>query len=466
VKKFISIVSAMLLVFGFAASALAIHAEIPSETQAVVAKGGTQITLGGELRVRGEIQQNTSDFYDDTSDRKSYYDQRVRLRLQADVTKNTTGVIHLEGGSATGDNFTWGGSNGDATSGAKGIYASGNAKKTSLYVLEAWIQHTGSGLLGIPAGLKVGHMPLKLGNGLFFAHDKFGDDAIVLFADPTKELHIGLLTAKFAEGTDTANNDADAYVGLLIYKPNKDTSVGLDITYVDDKKSNGLGGITIGNGVNAVNIPTHLWNFGLRGNTTVSGLGIYADVELQNGKIEYDKVTGQTETKLRGYAYMVGLNYKIDPVKVELEYAYGSGDDDATDNKNKNFVTSLGADKHFTYVYEYRTKNAQGTANGGLVNTQYVKLGLSSNLTKDLSGEIQGYWLRANKKYSTAYDSKNIGTEIDAKVSYKIDKNLVYWVEGGYLWAGNFFKNFTGDTSTAKKVDDAYAVRHGIQLNF
>ncbi|BCB97224.1 hypothetical protein JZK55_21460 [Dissulfurispira thermophila] len=464
-KKFLAIIASLALVLGFAASAFAIHAEIPSETQAIVAKGSTQITLGGQLRVRGEIQQNTSDFFSDKSDRKSYYDQRVRLRLQADVTKNTTGVIHLEGGTNKDDNFKWGD---NSSSGASGIYATGNAKKSSLYILEAWIQHKGTGLLGIPAGIKVGHMPLKLGNGLFFDHSKFGDDAIVFFMDPIKELHIGLLTAKFADNvaSDTANNDADAYVGLMVYKPNKDTNISFDVTYVDDKRSNGLGGITYGNTPNIVNIPTHLWNFGLRGDTNISGFGIYADVELQNGKIEYDKVAGLDETKLRGYAYMVGLNYKLDPVKVELEYAYGSGDDDSNDNKNKNFVTSLGSDKHFTYVYEYRTKNAQGTQYGGLTNTQYVKLGLSSNLTKDLTGEIQGYWLRASKKYSATYDSKNIGTEIDAKVSYKIDKNLVYWVEGGYLWAGNFWKNFTGDTSTAKKVDDAYAIRHGIQLSF
>lgn len=463
-KKFLAIIASLALVLGFAASAFAIHAEIPSETQAVVAKGSTQITLGGELRVRGEIQQNTSDFFDDKSDRKSYYDQRVRLRLQADVTKNTTGVIHLESGTNTGDNVTWGDSSYGTSSGAKGVYTAGNSKKGSLYILEAWIQHKGSGLLGIPAGIKVGHMPLKLGNGLFFAHDKFGDDAIVLFADPTKELHIGLLTAKFTDNvlSDTANNDADAYVALMTYKPNKDTNISFDVTYVDDKRSNGLGGIAIGN----VNIPTHLWNFGLRGDTNISGLGIYADIELQNGKIERDKVSGNNETKLRGYAYMAGVNYKIDPVKIGLEYAYGSGDDDANDNKEKTFVTSLGADQHFTYVYEFRTKNAAGNLNGGLSNTQYVKLGLAANLAKDLSGELNGYWLRAAKKYSTTYDSKNIGTEIDAKITYNIDKNLKYWVEGGYLWAGNFFKNFTGDTSSAKKVDDAYAIRHGIMLSF
>ena len=463
-KKFISIVSAMLLVFGFAASAFAIQAEIPSETQAVVAKGTTHITLGGAIRVRGEVQQNTSDFYDDASDRKSYYDQRVRLRLQADVTKNTTGVIHLESGAENSSDKTWG----TATPEGKGVYTAGNGKQGSPYILEAWIQHKGSGLLGIPAGFKIGHQPLKLGNGLFFDHSKFGDDAIVFFMDPTKELHIGLLTAKFSEGPGgtSKNDDANAYVGLLIYKPSKDTNIGFDVTYVDDQRSQGLGGITIGN----VNIPTHLWNFGLRGDTNVSGLGIKADIELQSGKVAADKVTGGTETKLKGYAYLLGLSYKLDPVKLSLDYAYGSGDKIDTSNKNEGFVTALSGVQNYTYVYDYRALTAAPTAAGagrpgtGLANTWYVKLGGNADITKDLNADLNIYYLRAAKKVSATYDSKKIGTEVDAKLTYKIDKNLVYWVEGGYLFAGDLYKNYT--TSATKNVDDAYAVRHGIELSF
>ena len=59
-KKILAIILGTILVLGFAASAFAIHAEIPSETQSVVAKGSTQITLGGELRARGWYLDNIS----------------------------------------------------------------------------------------------------------------------------------------------------------------------------------------------------------------------------------------------------------------------------------------------------------------------------------------------------------------------------------------------------------------------
>jgi hypothetical protein len=51
--KRLAIILGAFFVLSLAASAFAIIAEIPSETQGAVAAGGVQITLGGELRVRG-----------------------------------------------------------------------------------------------------------------------------------------------------------------------------------------------------------------------------------------------------------------------------------------------------------------------------------------------------------------------------------------------------------------------------
>jgi hypothetical protein len=53
VKKSLAIILGTLFVLSLAANAFAIVAEIPSETQGVVAAGGAQITLSGELSVRG-----------------------------------------------------------------------------------------------------------------------------------------------------------------------------------------------------------------------------------------------------------------------------------------------------------------------------------------------------------------------------------------------------------------------------
>ncbi|MCI0469663.1 MAG: alginate export family protein [Nitrospirae bacterium] len=453
-KKYLSIVLGLVMVFGFAASAFAIHAEIPSETQAAVAKGTTQVTLGGEVRIRGFYNRN-EDFNDSTAaGDRSGYDMRVRLSVKADVTKNTTAFVHLESGdSDVADTVIWG----EPTSGARGLYPVGNAKKGDMRILESWILHKGSGALGFPAGIKVGHMPLQLGWGTFFKHTYFGDDAIVFFMDPTKEAHIGLLTIKMREGVISGADDADAYVGLLSFKPSKDIELSADVTYVDDQTAAG------GAGRNAI----HLWNFGLRGAAKAGLLGLKAGVEIQSGKNVAQ--AGGTDWDYAGYAFTAGLDYKFAPLTLSLDFAYGSGDD-TVDNKVKSFVTSLGPEQHFTYVYELWTVNAANRSRGGLTNSYFVKAGANVDMLKNVNLDLGLYLLRAVKKqnvntvygFANTTDSKDIGTEVDAKITYKIDKNLNYWVEGGYLWAGSFWKAVTG----ARDPDNAYAVRHGIQVSF
>src|SRR5512139_2178685 len=87
-KKFLAIILGAIFVLSFAASAFAIHAEIPSETQAVVAKGATQITIDGEIRSRGWYQKNiagnnsTQGLPHDTTS-EAWYDQRIRLSVDA-----------------------------------------------------------------------------------------------------------------------------------------------------------------------------------------------------------------------------------------------------------------------------------------------------------------------------------------------------------------------------------------------
>jgi hypothetical protein len=465
-------------VLGFAASAFAIHAEIPAETQAVTAKGASQITIGGEIRFRGDYQNNNTDFNKDLGDYKQYYDSRIRLSVDAQVTPNTEGFIQVEAGSdvdgnKSSDVFVWGNSTkdpnnpGTGSSNASGIYNVGDAKRGTFSVLQGWILYKGSGLLGVPAGVKIGHMPLALGNSLFFDHTKYGDDAIVVFADPMKELHISLLAIKFREGNLSFSDDADGYVALGVYNFDKNSSVSGDATFVNDQTGAPVGG------THATSFPIHFWNFGLRGNTNISGFGLKADGELQAGKIDHTATALRGDLKFNGYAFLFGANYKLEPVMLGLDFAYGSGPKDTThEDKLGSFVTSQSAIQHYTYVYDYRTVNACGQQYGGLCNTWYVKLSADADLMKDLRANVSGYWLNAVKDNkvalangtSTTGTSKKIGLELDANVQYKIDRNLTYWVEGGYLFAEGFF-----DTVTPTGVhgsSNAYSVRHGIQLSF
>ena len=463
-KKFLALVLGVLFVLSFAASAFAIHAEIPSETQAVVSAQDIQITLGGEIRVRGwwtdKINPVDVDGFSLTlpmksldttvnSDNKSWYDQRVRLSMDAKVSPNVEGFVMLETGSGQEDTYNWG---------------NFNSKPTDMSILQSWIMYSGSGLFGFPAGVKVGHMPLALGHAEFFDHTKFGDDAIVFFMDPTKQIHIALLTVKFAGDGSTSivpaftypsvpvdldltgskslqSDDLDGYVGMMTYKIDDKNTVGVNYTYLNQS---------------ALGLKHQ--DLGVTADGNIAGLGYSVDGDIQFGSLD---ATGQD---FKGYALQLGLNYNINPVTVRAKFAMGSG---PSGSDIKDFVTYLGADQHYTLIYEYQISSAALRLNSGLDNTTYYNLGVDYNATKDLGLSLDGYILRATKEIGSGI-SKSAGWEVDAKAKYAIAKNLTYQIDAGYFNAGHMYDDLVnlatdGINSSAKNVT---LLRHSITLSF
>ncbi|MBA4372222.1 MAG: hypothetical protein C0402_05120 [Thermodesulfovibrio sp.] len=419
-KKFLAIILGAIFVMSFAASAFAIHAEIPSETQAIVAKGTTQITLGGEIRTRGWYMKNLVSGAPASSSSQAWYDQRLRLSVDANVSPNVQGFIQLETGDAIdSDTVKWG---------------NFNSHLNGFNVLQSWILYKGTGLFGFGSGLKVGHMPLALGEKQFFDHTRFGDDAIVFFMDPMKEMHIGLLTVKFAgdgrdskaipllgvaanglKGTHTTNgDDLDGYVGLVTYKLDAANTVGINYTYLNLSKIDF----------------THQ-NLGLHANGKLGGFGYNAEADIQFGKAG--------DAKFKGYALLLKGNYMMDPANLRASFAYGSGPKSGSSNVD-TFVPYVSEVQNYTLVYEYLANTTAGAKATGLANTTYYNIGADFTPMKDLKASIDGYILRASKANS-ASGSKEAGWEVDAKVAYNVAKNLVYQVDAGYFKAGDFYSH-------------------------
>jgi len=444
VKKTFAVIAAVLFVLSFAASAFAIHAEIPADTQAIVAKGSTQINLGGEIRIRGWYYDNLGipngaavNGIPQDSNSKANYDQRVRLTLDAAVAPGVTGRIMLETGNAdnlTTDIYSWGRLN-----------QKPNATTT---FQEAWIQYTGTGLFGFNAGLKAGHMPLKLGEGIFFDNTQYGDDAIVFFMDPTKELHIGLLTIKASEGSVAAglggnnnnSNDLDAYVGLFTYKIAPTHTLGMNYTYI-----------------NQSNASLKFQNISLHGNGTAGNFGYKFEADFQFGSIG----DGHAEADFGGWAVALAGNYKMDKLNLRGMFAYGTGDDEAGGDIDE-FQTLVGGIQHYTFVYDYRAGTAatdaalsglSGRAGTGIANTTVYNLGLDYQWNKDIKSKFDAYYLRASE--SRHGGDKDIGIELDAQLSYQLAKNLNYTINAGFLFTGDFYKDLYGvDSKNATVVNN------------
>ena len=420
-KKFLAILLGALFVLSFAASAFAIHAEIPSETQAVVAKGTTQISIDGELRTRGWYLHNIdSDRAPADSGSASYYDERIRLSVDAKVTPNVEGYVQLESNSGAKDLYVWGNFN--------------SKPNASPDFLQAWILYSGQGLFGFPSGLKIGHMPLYLAQKEFFDHSKFGDDAIVFFMVPTKELEVDLLTIKFAEGNKfVQTDDLDGYVGIVTYKMDPNNTFGINYTYLNQSATKF----------------SHQ-NLGLTGQGNLAGLGYAATLDIQFGKVG--------DAKFKGWAGQLGLSYMMDPVNLRAKVAYGSGND-ADSSDIKQFTTYLGADQHYTLVYDYNMITTTGSQYTGLSNTTYYNLGADFNATKDISASLDGYVIRASKTADGV--SKDAGWELDGKISYAVAKNLKYVVEAGYFKAGDFYVD-----SGLGQDKGATVLKHTLTLSF
>ena len=513
-KKYLSILLAMLCVFGFAASAFAMHADIPSETTAAIAQGSTQITLSGQIRARYNWQ-HTGFNSNDSQAEATYMDERIRLGVLAVMSPNTTGFIELSSeadpassGTASYDNM-YGGSGGTGVGGsgksdsyglAGGV---GNELKGTVSIRNMWILYKGTGLLGVESGIKVGHMPMSLGSGLFFDHTYFGDDGIIAYVFPVKELEVaGVVNIAEVDGinnpplgsalTTSLSNKATGYVLLANYKPSKTTSISGDVTFFNVQNVGET--TTTTNDFGSI----HLWNFALRGNTEVSGVRLKIDGELQTGDF-LTSFTPNTHvtvpaTTMHGYAVQGGIGYTVDPVMLDVEVGYGSGDSGKNSTKANSFYTAEGPESTFgdpnryshgvqgPYVYNYRTVNATNIQYGGLSNTMYVRLGGNADLTKGLNFDAAFFFLQAANAITASNvnlygfsasnvaaagykASHDIGEEIDAKLTYKLDKGLQTWVEGGYLWAGDFWKAVSTVTP-GQKPSNCYTARTGIQFDF
>jgi len=479
VKKIIGIIVAAVFVLGFAASAFAIHAEIPAETQAVIATGGTQITIGGEVRTRGWYRKNLgaaasvspvlvgldglpavkTGAVGQSTKSSSWYDERIRLSVDAKISPNVQGFIQIESSGTnfdnTNDKYVWGTSNGNS--------GFSNAHPTSeLDFLQAWILYTGQGLFGVPAGLKIGHMPLSLSYGQFFDHTQMGDDALVFFVNPVKEMHIAALTIKLAEGAITDNtDDLDAYVGLMTYKFSDAITAGINYTFLNNS-----------------DLGMSQQDLGLHANGNVAGFGYKAQVDFQFGKVLKD-VPGVDELTFKGWAAQLNADYNIDAFKIRGTFAYGSGEKDATSDDLKEFTPYVGNIQNYSLIYEYNAAttafnktgvlNPASPSNGhaaGIANTTYVNLGGDWKATKDVTLSLDGYWFWATETgawedFTDHNVSNNAGWEIDGKIKYQVAKNLTYQIDAGYFNSGSFY-------------DDAYNVdkkgitvlRHLLQLSF
>jgi hypothetical protein len=494
VKKYLAVVLGVFLVLSFAFTAFA--------------EDKPEITLGGKILVRGWYLDNVTGVSGNnevpaSTGTHSFYSTNVNLMVDAKVSDSVRGFIELEtakDGSPNSGLWYWG-DNG------RGYDSKPNA---DILIRQAWIQYVGAGLIGVPVGLKIGHMPISLGEKQFLNNERFGDDAILLWVDPMKETHIAVGTVKLNEGDVLSHtDDLDGYVALATYQWDKDNMVGVNYVWAhsDGNCPSASQKITGDDDVvRTVAIPSpnvdelNFHNVGIHANGKLAGISYAVEGDFQFGSIDKLLVQEEVDGELiprdvnpKGWAVYAKLGYMIDPVNIRASFAYGSGDDNPFDKDCKEFQTLQGNDYgmtarlvHYTQIYERTVRTASqfaelstkvggNTTNTGIANTTYYNLGIDVAPAKDFSLSLDGFLLYASetKGWEDAIEvytgekksvDDSLGYEIDLKLNYKITKNLSYFVEAGWFEAGDFYKD-THDIFGGKDEGVGQVV-HGLALTF
>jgi len=463
-KKILSLAACSAMVLGFAATASAVHIEAPAETSTVVAKGAL-VTIDGSIRFRGAAE--TKELLDDFDGTNSNYDGRIRLGVHAQASDAISGYMLLSSGNNHDDTYTWGedhGLLGSLTNGGNmhsSVFDGGEGwaqmSDGGLSILEAWINYN-PGVWGV----KVGHMPLSLGNKLFFDHTQYGDDAIVAYMSPSEATHLGALTIKVAEDpimSGLATDDLDAYVVFATQKISDALNLGANYTLlsVGSATANALTGVDSG---------ANLSNLGLTVDGIIGGLSYGLDGEIQFGDALAPNGAGNDFQTAKGYALRGTASMDLGGMKVGALVGFGSGDDNSNDDDSKEFYNFLSDVYYDTLIVGYRQAVPGESTNSGLSNLLLVQLNgalaTKCPLTgKDLNLKATGSYMKLNKEAVSGGD-KDVGFELDLLADWQLGNGLVYGVEAGYLWAGDAYDSVPNRGDAA----NGYFLRHRLELKF
>ena len=402
--------------------------------------GLSSIALAADVSVGGSVQIRSRDFNDLSFDKnaantstKNQVDtqERIILNVNAKAGDDVKGKISLWndftdwGSNGLDKNF--GGPFGSSTSGLIANSGSNGA----FGFREAWVSFN---MPGIPVNVTSGHQLLQLGDGWFLRSMHFGSEAWVV-ANVTGNNTFAVADIKVSEGANVAitSDDVDAYAILDVLKLNDAATVGVS-----------LGNAHLGSG-------NDLYDLGLNFAGKLGPVNLKAQADVQTGK---NKASGSAvQPKYSGNEIAIKGNVPMDAVTINFLVGMGSGKK-ATDTDNKQFVTFLDVDPHYTFLYEYKLATAGGPAHTGLSNTTVASVGASFAASKSLTVGADVYYLQATQKITNGVgtQSSDVGTELDANVKWKLYDNLSWNWDLGYFKPGAAFKTAAGKTDAATGI--------------
>ena len=364
------------------------------------------ITLSGQLRLRGEYRNN-AEHNDDIGDSRNYWAQRIRLTANGKATDDVTVKATLQ------DTRFWG----------NGALMTDTLESPDFH--EAYLNVTN--VLGQPVAFRAGRQELSYGDERLigaFGWSNYGrafDGFKLMYS--TDAVNLDLFAAKIAEGTGVATNsvtgattlsgdDTDtefsgAYVTLKQLIPNNTLDV-----YILDKNDR----IT----------STTRYTIGARLKGSFAGVDYTAELPYQTGEANDISSTPGIEPDVdqSGWAMAVKGSYAIPSsmnLKVGAEYDYATGDDTATTTENEAF-DQLYPTNHDKFGYGDFT-----TATNRWSDLSAWSVNASADLNEKTKVYL-AYWDYTQVE-PPAGASDELGSAVDITATYKYNSALT--VEAG-----------------------------------
>ena len=417
---------------------------------------------GPSLRVKGEEQTN------------AYVAQRFRVKWQFG-NENVKATWYLESDMIWGDSA--GNTDGAAARNIGGALGADKVQ-TETKQINVWFK-----IPDTSVEATVGLQTIRDDySGVFSAANDASGVTITGKYEPVK---YKVAWAKAYENVREHADDGDLYQLEVDWGPGKDSNLSFNFYFWKDSTAKGTPRLGLGSGGTEFPIDDYKMDIYMPG---ISGTMKAGPVKL-SGWAFYQFGTfkaipaGTSDVDINGFAIDARGDMKLGPGKFFIEGLYISGDSDANDDKYKSIVTlgdyqqaaSPGGYSGYTkthMVMMLSTWNmasvsqcligcsggeyGDSLAHGGR-GIWHIAAGYSQKFTDALSGEANIGYLSATKVYDfdkAGGRDKDMGTEINATVTYAVYKNLKLSLTGAYLMAGDFLRDL--DTTVQPKFEDPW----------
>ena len=214
-------------------------------------------------------------------------------------------------------------------------------------------------------------------------------------------------------------------------------------------------------------------------------LGVEGYVMLGRDTVDDNPATPEVDVRSKGF--FADARYNMGPAYIGGRFFYLSGDDKTTPNEKEGSMNStfgyardkrlfgdftaliwnLYASGNVPLVGDLSVQNARAQTADIMDNAWIYQIYGGYSPTKKIDLMARFHIMKADQEPAapvgaTRWQSKDYGSELDLKATYKIYDVLTYNVGAAYLWTGDYFKG----TNAAAQLKNMYMLMHWIDLSF